>query len=85
MPKPDYDNDYNYCMLFCEFYKNISKAVNGGTDNAVSKKDKTTNDFQNTTQKTKDRATQIPLKTGEELRSTSDTHCVTVKRFEHHI
>jgi hypothetical protein len=41
MPKPDYDNDYNYCMLFCEFYKNISKAVNGGTDNAVSKKDKT--------------------------------------------
>ena len=49
------------------------------------KRTKRTNDFQNTTQKTKDRATQIPLKTGEELRSTSDTHCVTVKRFEHYI
>ena len=21
MPKHEYDNDQNYCMLFCEFYK----------------------------------------------------------------
>ena len=52
MPKHDYDNDYNYCMLFCEIYKYVSKAVNGRrTDNAVSEKDKRANDLQNTIQK----------------------------------
>ena len=38
-------------------------------DNGVKKKEKrTNNDLQNTTQKTKDRATRIPLKTGGEHR-----------------
>jgi hypothetical protein len=47
---------------------------------------RTNNDIQDTTLKTKERATQTPLKTGGELRfsrrvssscSTSATHCVT--------
>ena len=50
------------------------------------KKDKRTkNDFQNTTQKVKDRATQTLLKTGEESRSTGDTRHVTVERLEHQL
>ena len=53
-----------------------------------------TNDLQNTTQKTKDRATRTQLKTGGELRCsgrvssscvTSDTRCVTAKRHEHYL
>ena len=58
-------------------------------------KDKKTNrDLQNTTQKSKDRATQTPLKTDGELMcswsvstsgSTSDTRRVTAKRNEHHM
>jgi hypothetical protein len=53
-----------------------------------------TNDLQNTTQKTKDRATRTQLKTGGELRcsgrvssscATSDTRCVTAKRHEHYL
>jgi hypothetical protein len=52
------------------------------------------NDLQNTIQKTKDRTTRTPLKTGGELGSservssscsTNDTHRVTVKRYEDHL
>ena len=52
----------------------------------MTKRKRTNNDLQNTTQKTKDRVTQTPLKTGGELRcsgrvssscSTSDTRRVT--------
>jgi len=55
---------------------------------------KTSNDLQNTTQKTKDRATRTPLKTGVKLMyflrdssscSTTDTRRVTVKRNEHYL
>ena len=61
------------------------------------KKDKKTNNdlqLQNITQKTKDRATRTPLKTGGELRcyrrvssscSTCDTRRATAKRHEHHL
>jgi len=55
---------------------------------------KTSNAQQNTTQKTKNRATRTPLKSGAELMcfgrdssscSTTDTRRVTVKRHEHHL
>jgi hypothetical protein len=54
----------------------------------MAKRKRTNNDPQSTTQKTKGRATRIPLKTGGELGcsgrvgnsySTSGTHCVTLK------
>jgi hypothetical protein len=66
-------------------------------DNGQRNEDKrTNNDLQNTTQKTIDRATRTPLKTGGELCcsgrvssscSTSDTRRPTVKlkRHEHHL
>ena len=45
--------------------KGYSGAINPGrTDNSMAKGKKTNNDLQNTTQKTKDRATGIPLKRG---------------------
>ena len=55
---------------------------------------RTSNDLQNITQKTKNRATRTPPKTGCELRgsgrvssscSTCDTRRVTVKRHEHRL
>jgi molybdenum cofactor biosynthesis enzyme MoaA len=60
------------------------------------KKDKRTNsDLQNITQKTKDRPTRTPLKTGgggircsgrvNSFCSTCNTRRVTVKRHEHHM
>jgi hypothetical protein len=62
---------------------------------AKKKKDKrTNNDLLNITQKTKDRATRSPIKTGGELGcpervsrscSTSDTRRVTVKQHEHRL
>ncbi len=60
----------------------------------MTKGKRTNNDLQNITQKTKDRATQFPIKTGGELRypgwvsrycSTCDTRRVTVKRHEYHL
>jgi len=61
--------------------------------NGQTKKNKrTSNDLQNTTPKTKDRATRILLKTRDEFRcsgrisgfcSTSDTLRVAVKRYDH--
>jgi hypothetical protein len=39
------------------------------TGNTMAKRKMTNNDSQNTTQKTKDRATRTPTKTGGELRS----------------
>ena len=60
------------------------------------KYERTNNDLQITTQKTKDRATRTPIRTweGVELRfsgrvssscSTCDTHLVTVTQHEHHL
>jgi hypothetical protein len=64
------------------------------TDNIKAKRKRRNNDLQIITQKTKDKATRIPLKTGGELRcsrrvssscSTCDTCHVTVERHEHHL
>jgi len=70
----------------------IRKSKNDRQQNAQKNNDKwTNNDLQNITHKTKDRVTRTSLKTGGELgcsgsvnsnNSTSDTHCVTVKRHE---
>ena len=58
------------------------------TDNTTATRIRTNNDLQITTQKTKDRSTQTPLKAGCDLRcsekvssscSTSETRRVTVK------
>jgi hypothetical protein len=63
-------------------------------DNTMAKRKRSSNDLQNTTLKTKDRATLAPLKRGAELScygrvsnfcSTSDTSRVTVKRHDHHM
>ena len=65
----------------------ISETANGRTDNIMAKWKRTNNDLSNTTQKTKDRATRTPLKTGGELMcfgkvssswSTTDTRRVTL-------
>jgi hypothetical protein len=63
--------------------------------NGQEKTDKRANyDLQNITQKTKDRATGAPLKTGDDFRCSvrvpapapcCDTRRVVVKRNEHHI
>ena len=50
--------------------KRKSKVVNRRTiDNTIAKRKRTNNDLQNITQKTKDRATRTPLKTGEGVNS----------------
>ena len=41
-----------------------SEAVNRGTDNTMSNRNRTIKDIQNTTHKTKDSATRIQLKQG---------------------
>ena len=72
------------CYEEFEDTKGLS-SVNRRSDNTMTKRKSTNNDLQNTTQKTKDRVTQIPLKTVGELRfrgrvsgscSTSGTHRV---------
>jgi len=69
-------------------YKKSLKIPEGQSE-AVNRR--TNNDLQNITQKTKDRVTQTPLKTGDELRyswrvssfcSTCDTSLVTILRHE---
>jgi len=64
------------------------------TDNTMGTRKRTNNDLQNTTQKTKNWATRISLKSREELGwsgrvssscSTSDARRVTVTRHEHHL
>ena len=71
-----------------------TKPVSRRTDNIMTKGKRTNHALQNKKQKTKDRATRNPLKTGDELRcsgrassscSTCDTLRVTVKRHEHHL
>jgi hypothetical protein len=60
----------------------------------MAKRKRTKKDIQHTMNKTKDRATRTPLKTGSELRcsgrvssscSTWDTRRATVKRHEHNL
>ena len=51
--------------------KGQSETVNRRTDNTMTKRKKdkrTNNDIQNTTQKTNDRSTRIPINTGGELK-----------------
>ena len=70
------------------------KSKNDRQYNGQKKKEiGTKNELQNTTEKTKDRATQTLLKTGDELMcsgrvntscTTYDTRRVNVKRHEHH-
>ena len=52
--------------------KGYTESVNRRTDNPMTERKRTTghthNDLQNTTQKTKDRVTRTPLKTGGEHR-----------------
>jgi hypothetical protein len=48
--------------------KGIPQTINGRrTDNIMAKRKRTTNDLQNTVQKTKDRPTRTPLKIRGEL------------------
>ena len=73
----------------------IRKSKKKRQHNGQNKKDKwTNNDQSNITHKTKDRVTRTSLKTGGEPmcsgsvnsnNSNSDSHCVTVKRHEHHL
>ena len=49
-----------------------------GTDNTMGNRKRTNNDLQNTTLKTKDRATRTPLNTVDELRTTCGPRCVTL-------
>ena len=45
----------------------VISVVNRRTDNTVAPRKRTNNDIQNITQKTKDRAARVPLKTGDVL------------------
>ena len=54
--------------LFYEKFRDIKRAIRRMTHTAMTKGKRTNNDLQNTTQKTKDRVTLTPLKTGGELR-----------------
>jgi hypothetical protein len=57
--------------------KGQSEAVNHKTDNAMAKRKRTNNNLQNLTQKTKDQATQIPLK----LRKCYSCHHDLIYRY----
>ena len=50
----------------------IRKSKDRQHNGQLKKEKKTNNDLQNITQKTKDRVTQTPLKTGGELRCSRD-------------
>ena len=75
--------------------KRFSETVYRKTEKTRAKWKWTNNDLQNTAQKTKDRATWIPLKTWGEVRCSGRVNsqailvtsvvCVTVKRYEHHL
>ena len=57
------------CNIWEVFEDTKSKSViRRKTDNTITKRKRTNNDLQNTTHKTKDRATRIPLITGCERR-----------------
>jgi len=68
-------------------YQMGNQTLNRRTDNIMTKRQRKINDLQNTTQKTKDRATQTALKSGDELGcsgrvgssfSIRDTRCITL-------